>query len=145
MNSHSLTNFHRSVCSLKIETEKVASHIEAKFLRIILYPILFNVDFDYKIYCDHYYGIQKFAKHLPEDADNNLLKEKVAELPVLNHRDFTFVTFGLPIPILYTILFPLGLIAMGKNYVILNSLQSKLQDANRTLGTTEFMLKAAVS
>lgn len=143
MSQISMSSLYRSTFSLKNETEKVTRYIDNHFKRIVFYPLFF--DFDYKVYCDHYNGLVHCLKQLPPDPSNNLIKEKAAELPSLQHNDFRFATFGLPIPVLYTILFPLGLVALGKNQATLSALQEKLGDINRILGTTEFVLKAAVS
>lgn len=139
-----MNNFYTSTKSLYSETSRIEQIVEARFRALIFNPFILEHDIDYKSYCSHYNSLRDYSKNLKADSDIDLIKEKFNELPVISSQDFEFTTFGLPVYLL-CVLFPLNILAWGRNYTKLTALKDSLNNAKRLLGTIEFMLKAAVS
>lgn len=143
MTSSDIQRLYSSLRSLQIESTKMKDYIERNQRQVAFSPWLF--DADYKVYCKHYNGVIDFCRNLDKELLDPFIKEKILNLPDLSESDFKFSTFGIPVPILYTILFPVGLIALGMNYSKLSVLKSKFWDIEGNLGTITFMVKAALN
>jgi hypothetical protein len=139
-----MNSFYTSTNSLYSETSRIKQYLESKFRALIFNPFILEHDIDYKSYCSHYNALKDYSENYNTDSDIGLIREKFNELPVIRPHDFEFSTFGLPLYLLF-VLFPLNVLAWGRNYKRLAALRELLTDAKGQLGTIEFMLKAAVS
>jgi len=139
-----MKSFYTSTNSLHLETSRLYQYIEQKFYNLVFYPFMLELDIDHKSFCSHYNSLLDYSKRLKVDSDNIPITDRFEELPELTLQDFEFSTFGIPFYLL-CVLFPLNAIVWTRNYIKLTTLRQKLSDAQRQLGTIEFMLKATVS
>jgi len=136
-----LENLKISVDSLMNETKRIFQFLTKNQVNLIFFHNILQADIDYKNYCSLYAAIKSYAAALPSDADVQILKEKIVELPPLSQKDFAYSPVSVPTILLFLLL-PLGIIVWIINYVHISALTDKMRSIERTLGTIDFMLKA---
>jgi hypothetical protein len=136
-----LENLKISVDSLMTETKRISQFLSTKQVNLIFFHNILQADIDYKSYCSLYAAIKSYSNAIPPDADTQILKEKIEELPALSQKDFAYSPVSVPTILLFLVL-PLGIIVWIINYVHINALSDKMRSIERTLGTVEFMLRA---
>ena len=136
-----LENLKISVDSLMNETKRIFQFLTKNQVNLIFFHNILQADIDYKNYCSLYAAIKSYAAVLPSEANVQILKEKIVELPPLSQKDFAYSPVSVPTILLFLLL-PLGIIVWIINYVHISALTDKMRSIERTLGTIDFMLKA---
>ncbi|WP_207492516.1 hypothetical protein [Aridibaculum aurantiacum] len=137
----SIDSFRSSTNSLIHETGKISGYIDDRFWHLVLYPSNHDADIDFNTYCSHYASIKRYIFQLPDIGEFKMLKSKSHDLPTLNHDDFEYNTWGIPVFLLYVLL-PVGVLVGFNTYIKLSALQDKLKLVEGTLNTIYFFAKA---
>lgn len=144
MEAVNVNSFAISLSSLKTQTQNLYDYLDGNFW-VIVYDAS-PLGLDYKAYSSHYYGLISYTRNLPDGSSFQMMKEKVRTLPEIEPKEFELFTLLEIIPriLFYTILFPLALFYIRRNYIKVSNLQAKIGEINSKLGTLEFLLKASL-
>lgn len=133
-----------SVSNFSNDTTRISQFVDSRFTNLIFYPSIIEADIDYESYCKQLQAIKSYAADLTLSDDTKIIKEKISEIPNISQSDFKYYTWGIPAYLLF-ILLPVGLIAWTNTYIKVSTLQNKLKEIERSLGTLMFMLRALTS
>ncbi len=135
-----LNSLSISIKSLDKETLIFIEYFNNQLIQLVFNPIILEADLDIKNYCYLLKSIKEYTFDLHLNETNQIIVEKINNIPELNERDFKFYT-NTPITgwLLFLIL-PIGIIIWGIYYIKISDITEKLNIVKSNLGTIDFIL-----
>ena len=143
MENPDVKNLSLSITNAISENKSIIRYYDTNVFTLILFPNMAPADIDPVSFCRLISDIKNQGTTIAHDADMELIKEQLDQIPILDPSSFNI--YGtLPGWLLFIIL-PIGIIYWIGYYIKINNLIDKLRIIESKLQSISFSLKAALN